>query len=428
LGDGKVPLDRPLRTERRERFEFCLLFYLQSQAQALWYVPFSNVLAAHGLGHLVKYAFASSSLAAFVSPMIGGALADRHASASRILRWLAFCTGGFLILTFLAISRGWGAGWVLACLQLQQLFYAPAWGLSSAIVLARLPAPERQFGSVRVWGTFGWLLAGPLVSFVLHADLSAKSGFAAAAGWLLLGAFTWLLPSVPPPARKAPQRWTDWLGWDAFCLLRDPNHRPIFISAALFSIPLAAFYPFAVIHLRELGHANPTAAMSLGQVSETIAMYSLGPLLARFRLKTLFLAGIAFGFLRYALFAVDSRAAVLSGIAVHGFCYTFFFITAQIYLERRVDPLFRVRAQTLLTLMMAGFGNLIGSLSCGYWQEWCADANGMHWRLYWAALAACVAGIFVFFALTYRGLGHLHGGSTSNAPPLAVHPADGFPE
>jgi hypothetical protein len=136
-----------------------------------------------------------------------------------------------------------------------------------------------------------------------------------------------------------------------------------------------------------------------------------------------------FGFLRYLLFAMDTQSSVLAGVAIHGFCYTFFFITAQIYLERRVDPLYRVRAQTLLTFMMAGFGNLLGSLSCGWWQEWCVDANGMHWRLYWAALAACVGGVYVFFTLTYRGLGRLSSGMIASPPVVAgVQPVSGIAE
>ncbi len=410
------------RTEHTERREFCLLFYLQAQAQALWYVPFANVLEAHHLESIIKYAFIPSSIASFISPMIGGMLADRHASAERILRWLFAGTGLCLVLTFSAIHHGWSARWVLACLLLQQLFFSPTWGLSSAIVLARLHNPERQFGGVRVWATFGWLLAGPIVSFAFHADASVLSGFLAAGAFLILAGFTGLLPSVPPPAPAAAHRWRDWLGWEAFGLLRDPNHRPIFISAALFNVPLAAFYPFTVIHLRELGELHPVAAMSLGQVSEVAAMYSLGFLIARFRLKTLFLAGIAFAALRYGLFAVDTRAAVLAGIAAHGLCYTLFFIPAQIYLERRVNPAFRARAQTLLIFMMGGFGNLVGVLSCGLWWEWCrVGGKTTQWTLYWGALCASVIGVFIFFSLTYRGLGRAKVAAAAtpiDAPPI----------
>ena len=58
----------------------------------MWFVPLSSVLAAHGLAHIRPYAFATSGVAAFVSPLLFGAVADRHASPVKVLRWLAIAT------------------------------------------------------------------------------------------------------------------------------------------------------------------------------------------------------------------------------------------------------------------------------------------------------------------------------------------------
>ncbi len=393
------------------RAKLCALFCLQAHGIALWYVPFSNVLRSHGLESLTPYAFACSSIAAFISPMLVGTLADRHFSAERILRWLLVGGAISLILTFAAIKGNWGAGWVLAFLQLEQLCASPTWGLSSAIVLANLREPEREFGPIRVWATFGWMGAGLLLSFVLHADSSTLSGFAAVAVWLLVAAFTLTLPPVPPSAAPGKKRWKDVFGWDAFVLLKNPDHRSVFVTAALFSIPLAAFYPFTVLHLRDVGEDRVSAAMSLGQVSEIIAMYALAPLLTRFRLKTVFLAGITFGVIRYAMFAIDTRGWLLTGISLHGLCYTLFFITGQIYLERRVEPEYRTRAQALLTFMTAGVGNFSGALSTGWWRQWCSGPQGTDWQLYWAILCGVTLVVGLFFAVSYRRGNRLHTGA-----------------
>jgi hypothetical protein len=164
--------------------------------------------------------------------------------------------------------------------------------------------------------------------------------------------------------------------------------------------------------------------MSLGQISETIAMYALAPLLARLRLKTLFMAGIFFGILRYLLFAVDTRAALLAGVALHGFCYTLFFIPAQIYLDRRVDRAYRARAQTLLTLMMSGFGNFIGALSCGWLRDWCLGPGGTQWSLYWGILAVGVLGVFAFFGFTYSDSERLHTETIPSPLPATALPVE----
>ncbi len=380
---------------RRERIELCALFCLQAHAIALWYVPFSSVLKAHGYERLVPFAFACSSIAALISPMWSGALADQRFGPERILRWLAVCVAATLTLTFLAIERGWAASTVLALIFLQQLCYSPTWGLATTIVLARLQSPEREFGPVRAYR-------------------STLSGFLGAAAWLGVAAFTLRLPSAPPRRRKVKRRWQEALGWDALGLLRDPNHRAVFVTAALFSIPVAAFYPFGALHLQDLGETRVSAALSLGQVTELIGMFALAPLLARVRLKSLFLAGIAFGVARYGLFALNTRPALLAGILLHGFCFTLFFIPAQIYAEKRIDPAFRARAQALLTVMMSGIGSLAGYLSCGWWRDWCENAQGRtDWPLYWAALAAVVLAVLVYFALTYRSSAHLHSADES---------------
>lgn len=397
---------------RRERIELCALYALQAHAIALWYVPFSSVLKAHGYEGLVPYAFACSSFAALISPMWSGALADQRFGPERVLRWLAVAVAATLTLTFFAIERGWSAGAVLALIQLQQLCYAPTWGLASSIVLARLHAPEREFGPVRAWATIGWMIAGPVISFGLHADKSTMSGFLGAAAWLGVSLWTLRLPAMPMQPRTQ-RRWREVLGWDALALLRDPNHRAVFVTAALFSVPVAAFYPFGALHLQDAGEPHVSAAMSLGQITEIIGMFVLAPLLARWPLKTLFLAGIGFGVLRYGLFALDTRLALLAGIFLHGFCFTLFFIPAQIYAEKQIDPAFRARAQALLTVMMSGVGSLAGNLSCGWWRQWCTGAQGRtDWPLYWAALGAAVLLVFVYFAVTYRGTARIHTADT----------------
>jgi MFS family permease len=333
-----------------------------------------------------------------------GSLADQHVPANRLLRWLATGTGIFLALTALAIERSWSAASVLVLLQVQALCSAPMWGLSTSIVLARLREPEREFGPIRAWATIGWMSAGPLTSFVLVADSSTRAGFAASLIWLGVAAFTSTLPEVPPLGLGTAHSWRDVLGFRALALLGHRDHRVVFLTAALFCVPLAAFYPFTPLHLGDAGVGKITAAMSLGQITETIAMYSLAALFGRFRLKWIFLTGIGFGIARYAIFALDTKACLLAGIALHGFCYTLFFITAQLYLEKRIDPQMRARAQSLLTLMTGGLGTLVGSIAGGWWRDACQVGTATDWPQFWLGLTAAIGAVFVFFAVCYRGL------------------------
>jgi len=102
------------------------------------------------------------------------------------------------------------------------------------------------------------------------------------------------------------------------------------------------------------------------------------------------------------LYAMTVLPLVYVGISLHGFCYTLFFISAQLYLERRIDPQYRTRAQAFLTLMMLGVGNFAGSLGGGWLRDWCSSGAGTDWRLYWSILAGVALVVLGYFAVRFR--------------------------
>lgn len=382
------------------RWKLATLFFLSGAALGMWNVNFGNVLRMHGLDHIIGYAYACSGIAAFISPLAMGALADQAVSPLRIVRWLAVLTAGALILLFTAIERQWGVIPVLLLAQVQAVCAAPIFGLCTSIVMSELSDAEKEFGPLRSLATFGWMAAGWLVSFVLHADASTASGYAAAIAWLITAAFTLTLPSPAPIMREGPR---DVFGLSALSLFRDHNHRVVFIAAALNNIPMASFYPFTPIHLTQLGVEHSTAVTGIGQTSELISMFILAGLISRWRLKRVFMTGLSFAVLRFGLCSLDTKAWLITGIALHGFAFTLFFITAQIYLEQRVEPAMRARAQALLGVMIAGFGNLIGFLANGWWRNACAIPAGTDWHRFWLGVCGAAACVWVWFAVSYRG-------------------------
>lgn len=134
-------------------------------------------------------------------------------------------------------------------------------------------------------------------------------------------------------------------------------------------------------------------------------MFSLGALLLKWRLKWIFACGLAFGLLRFALCALNGTVWVLAGVLLHGCSYALVLITAQIYLEQRVDSTWRARAQALLTLMTSGVGNLVGYLGTGWWFSSCTDPLGTRWSLFWGGLSVVVGVVMAYFLTAYRGIG-----------------------
>jgi MFS family permease len=238
-----------------------------------------------------------------------------------------------------------------------------------------------------------------------RADSSVKSQGIGAIIWLTVSAFTFLLPSVDPPASAQRLTWKQRLGWDALVLFKNPDHRVVFIATVLFSIPMAAFYAFTPPHLQQLGFQRVAAWMTLGQVMEITGLLALGGLLMRWRLKWIFLIALGAGVPRFFLCATDSKAGLLAGILLHGLCYALFFVTAQIYLDERVESAWRGRAQALFSLMNNGVGNLAGYLGTGWWFNACAEPTGMRWPLFWGGLGVVTVGVAIYFLCAYHGIG-----------------------
>jgi len=372
-------------------------------ATGMWLVPLSHILNAHGLGRFASYAYATYALAAFVSPLIFGAMADRHASPVLVLRGLALTSAVSLVLTGWSIGRGLPAAFVLAFLQLYAVTAVATSSITSTIIFSQLRDSSRQFGPLRAIATLGWM-AGCWIISALSLDASPSAGYAGAVAWCALAAVTFLFPAVPPPA-TGPVRFRERMGWDALVLLKHHDHGVVFITVALFSIPLSAFYPYTPPHLQSLGLQHTSAWMSLGQITEIGAMFCLAGLLSNWRLKWILVVGLFFGVVRYFLCAMNQKGWLLLGVTLHGVSFTLVYITAQIYLNERVDSAWRARAQALMSLMSGGLGNLIGYLTSGFWFQSCTQSGVTRWTVFWSGLATAAACVFGFFLITYRGKG-----------------------
>ena len=392
-----------LRTLRKAEYaELMILFFIQAAGMAIWFVPLGSILDANGLHAIKPFAFATNALASFVSPLMFGAMADRHVPPAKVLRWLATATAITMAAIGWTVQHGWNPWFVLLLIQLFSLTYAPMFSISTALILARLENAQKEFGSIRAMATLGWM-AGALLIGLMNLDCSAFTEYLGVAVWLAVAAFTYFLPQLEIPKSAEHLSWHERLGLDALTLLKDRDTRVIFITTTLFNIPIAAFYPYAPTHLHDLGLHNTSAWMCLAQVSEIIGMFSLGWLLLNWRLKWIIFCGLCIGVARFAFSALNTKAWLLLGIGLHGASFALVFIAATIYINHRVEPAWRTRGQALLTLMNSGVGNLIGYLGTGWWFNACTQTGVTRWTSFWGLLTAIVVATLIYFAVAYRG-------------------------
>lgn len=371
----------------------------------MWIVPFASVMKASGRGDDVLWGLMMLSIAAFISPLITGYLADRRLPAERLLAAGCISASLFLFLTFQAVEHHWPTPVFLGLMLAYSVCNAPGFGLITTIVLARMDNPQREFGPVRAWATWGWMLASAAVSLVLKADASTLSGYAAACMFFVEGLFCLFLPLTPPASARGPVKLRELFGWEALRLFRFRDHRVIFITTTMLSICLAAMYPMTNMYLTALQDPMPSLTMALAQLCEGIMLLALGGALMRFRLKWILVAGLAAAVVRQFLMASGQHWLAVVSILGHGVVFTLFYPTTQIYMKERVEPGLRAQAQALLTLLNNGVAGVLGYLAQWTWLDACGGRENTNWPKFWSGIGIASAATLLYFFLSYRGQG-----------------------
>jgi len=179
-----------------------------------------------------------------------------------------------------------------------------------------------------------------------------------------------------------------------------------FVASILICIPLAFYYQNANQFLTEIHVANATGKQTIGQMSEVLFMFLIPVFLKTFGMKTTLLLGMLAWVCRYLLFAFGNAHELgfmlIIGIALHGACYDFFFVSGQIYTDSKAGAQHKAAAQGLITLATYGVGMLVGFWAAGLIAD-VYSAGGTHdWQSIWAYPAAFAAVVSVLFASTFR--------------------------
>ncbi len=386
------------------RYWIAVVFCLLAAAPGAWLPVLSNVLEAQGWNRITMWAFLVGPIAGMISPLLFSARADQRIPAEKLVGYII--TGGavFLWAAFRALEAG-RPNLFLLFMMINALISAPAWGLLTTIALNSLEDEQRSFGFYRVWGAVGWVLVGLAVSW-FGLDSSTRVGDVAFAIRVVAGLCAFLLPHTPPMANDS-KGWKSALGLDSLSIFRNRDHRVYLITTFLLSVPLAAFYMHTPIHLRDLGFRSVAAGMTLGQVFEIVAFLMMGYWLKRVRIRTLLLVAMGCAVVRYSLFAMGGAIPhylwILVGLSLHGICWTFFFETGRVFLNRRVDQRFRAQVQALVTFASMGLGSLVGTLLCWELYDLMVVGGLGGWTVYWASLAAMCLLTLLYFAIGYEG-------------------------
>ena len=409
-----------------------LMSFLQFFVWGAWYTSIAVYMTAEGMETVTFWAFTAQPIGAIISPFFLGLIADRYFSTEKVLGVMHLLSGAFLLMA----PQFEGAPWLfIAMIVLHQLAYTPTLGLSNSLAFHHIPDPEKDFPKIRVWGTFSWVFAGLFISFVLSrlapggiAERTALPLYTAGIAGLLLGLYSFTLPHTPPAAAGQRVSARSILGVDAYRQLRSPSFNAFLISSLLICIPLAAYYNFTQLYLGAANVQNIAATQTLGQMSEMVFMVLMPFFFRRLGVKWMLLVGMLAWAARYALFTLAAPGAVFwmiaLGIILHGICYDFFFVTGQIYVDKKANPAIRSQAQGMLVFVTYGVGMLIGAQLAGrLYNVFLGDQQALtmgQWSQFWMVMGAMSAVVAVFFALVFHEKVGRPGSTASENAPGAV--------
>jgi len=391
------------------RFKLSLMMFLEFFIWGAWFVTMgtylSQVLSSEGFQ--IGAAYSTQSLGAIIAPFIIGLIADRFFAAQRILAFLHLIGAVLLYMVAKADSFAGFYPFILAYM----ILYMPTLALVNSISFRQMSDPSKQFASIRVWGTVGWIVAGLIIGYAMHWETKGllRNTFYMASGVsAFLGFFSFLLPDTPPKGNtgKKPTL-SEILGLDALKLLKNRNFLEFFIASILICIPLAFYYQNANLYLNNIGMKNAAGNMTFGQVSEVAFMLLLPLFFKRFGLKITLLVGMAAWVLRYILFACGDAGSgvwmLFLGILLHGVCYDFFFVSGQVYTDFKAGEKVKSSAQGLITLATYGVGMFIGFWLAGNIYNKYQLADGGHdWRMIWIIPAGIALIVLVFFGSIFK--------------------------
>ncbi len=361
-------------------WRLCVMMFLQYAIWGAWMPVLGSYVGENGLGFngdQMGWLFALLPLATILSPALVGQIADRYLPTQWILAVLHLVGG----ITLLWMSTAQDYGGLLLGMGIFSLFYAPTLALTNSICFHHLSDPDKSFGRVRMWGTLGWIVIGITLTqtrkWGLFADIQGDLFILGGAASILLGLFSIALPHTPP--KKSTENPLAFA--ESFRLFRNRNFLIFMLISFVVITELQFYYILTSPFLESLGVHNDNIAgiMTLAQIAEAVVMALLLPIaLPKLGIRKCLVIGILAWPIRYIIFAIGEPTwLVIASLALHGFCYVFFFTVGVLYVDSVAGKDNRASAQSLFALVTLGLGLFVGSKFTGWIRDYFTEnVNG----------------------------------------------------
>ena len=391
------------------RLRLSVMNFLEFGIWGAWFVVLGQYLNALKFsGKQIGSIYATMSLGSIFTPIIVGAVADKYFASEHVMAVSHLL--GAALLYMLAQARTPGKFYVLALLY--AFVYSPTLSVSNAVIFSNIPDAERDFPTIRVLGTIGWIVANLLLKFLLKPGepVNNRPLILASVFSVALGIFSFILPHTPPKAE------TDLFPFrQALALLNETSLAVFFGISFLITIALAFYYSFTSLYLEQKIKVRPENVgplMTIGQMSEIIFLLALPWFMKAYGIKSVLLVGMAAWGLRYAIFSAGGPfPLILLGLALHGICFDFFFAAGFIHVANTAPKEIVNSGQALFGSLTYGLGMYLGTEASGWVNHFVTRENPdpvtgqlvrtTDWKKFWMMPCIVVVISLALFALLF---------------------------
>ncbi len=397
------------------RSRLSLMMLIQYIIWGLWYSTLGAFMTHKGFSATqIPLAYASTGIACMISPFFVGMVADRFFATQKVMATLHFLGAIFAVAAVMQTQFVY----FFTFLLLHTICYMPTLPLANSLSFKQLSNPGEQFPTIRVFGSIGWIVAGSIIS-ALKFDKTEGMFYTTAFFGVAMAVYCMTLPNTPPAKSEKAVTAREILGLDALALLKDRNVLIFMLGSFLTCIPLTFYFSATGNYLANNHIEKIAATMTIGQWVE-MGFFLIMPILFRkLGVKKMLLLGMLCWALRLSCFGfADGKNLlwmIILGIALHGMAYDFFFVTGQIYVDKRAPEAIRSSAQGLLYFLTLGAGMLSGNIVLAQVNARFSQvvekigANGVmekvtvyDWPSIWYIAAGMSAAVFIMFALAFK--------------------------
>lgn len=292
--------------------------------------------------------------------------------------------------------------------------YIPV-GASIALEYLRSRGRHSEFGSLRLWGSLGFVIANLLIGYLLLDSYIQLIPVMFSAVLLATSFLVWTLPDTHQAGS---------MQWSLGILKQYPDFSLLLLGTVLVGFAMGVANQYFAVYMDSLRASGALVGVSIALMAlpEIPLMAGAAGLIRRFGLRAALLGGVAVVPLRFLLYAsIQNPYLVLPVQLLHGVTVVSLLVVGAIHVSRLLPQELSATGQGLFSMAYGGIGMALGLFIAGLLY----GAYGLH--VIWLVCAATSLAGYAVIHLSFILAKKLRGASAGQ-PLITENPGESTPD